>query len=64
MPIVHVEMFSGRTHEQKAEMAQAITDAIANIAQISPEAVTVIFTDVPKEHWAHAGKLASELAQV
>jgi 4-oxalocrotonate tautomerase len=64
MPIVRVEMFSGRTHEQKAEMAQAITDSVANIAQIPPEAVIVIFTDVPREHWAQAGKLASEPAQV
>ena len=64
MPLVHVEMFSGRTHQQKADMAQAITDVITNIAQISPDTVTVIFTDVPREHWAHAGKLASEQSKV
>ncbi len=60
MPVVHVEMFSGRTQAQKRELARAITEAVCNIAQTTPEATTVIFLDVDRENWAHAGKLASE----
>ena len=60
MPIVRVEMFSGRSREQKAELAKAITDAVVRIAKTSPEATAVIFTDVDKENWADAGKLASD----
>ncbi|MDP9238552.1 MAG: tautomerase family protein [Chloroflexota bacterium] len=60
MPIVHIEMFQGRTHAQKQELARAITEAVANIAHTTPEATIVIFNDVGRENWAQAGKLASD----
>lgn len=60
MPIVRVEMWPGRTHEQKAELAKAITEAVVNIGKTSPEATIVVFEDVPKENWSQGGKLASD----
>ena len=60
MPIVRVEMWPGRTHQQKAELAKAITDAIVDIGKTTPEATIVVFEDVPKENWAQGGKLASD----
>ena len=60
MPIVRVEMWPGRTHAQKAELARVITEAIVAIAHTTPEATTVIFQDVPKEGWAVGGVLASD----
>ena len=60
MPLVRVELYPGRTHQQKADLAKAITDAVVNIAVCPPEAVIVIFQEVVKEHWATAGKLASD----
>ena len=62
MPIIHVEMFSGRTQAQKRELARAITEAVCNIAQSTPEATIVIFQDVERENWAQSGRLVSELA--
>jgi 4-oxalocrotonate tautomerase len=60
MPIVRIEMFPGRTHAQKQELARAITEAVANIAHTTPEATIVIFRDVSREDWAQGGKLASD----
>ncbi len=60
MPVVHVEMWTGRTHAQKQELAKAITDAVVKIANTTPEATIVIFNEVPKENWAQAGVLSSE----
>ena len=60
MPIVRIEMWPGRSHSQKAELAKAITEAMVNIAQTTPEAVIVVFEDVPKDNWAEAGIMASE----
>ena len=61
MPIVRVEMWPGRTKEQKAELAQAITDAMTRIAKIAnPDATQVIFHDVSKEDWAIGGVPASD----
>lgn len=60
MPIVRIEMWSGRTQAQKREMARAITEVVCNVAHTTPEATTVIFTDVEKENWAQAGRLVSD----
>ena len=60
MPIVRVEMWPGRSHEQKQQLAKAITDAVVNIGKAPAEATFVIFDDVPRENWAQAGTLASD----
>jgi 4-oxalocrotonate tautomerase len=63
MPIVRVEMWPGRTHAQKQELARVITEAIVSIAQTTPEATIVIFQDVAKENWAQGGVLASDASK-
>jgi len=60
MPIVRVEMWPGRTHAQKAELARLITEAVVTVAHTTPEATTVIFEDVPQDNWAVGGVLASD----
>ncbi len=60
MPIIRVEMWPGRTQAQKRELARAITEVVSNVAQTTPEAITVVFQDVAKEDWAQAGRLASD----
>ncbi len=60
MPIVRVEMWPGRTHAQKQELARAITEVVCNIAHTTPAATIVIFEDVAKENWAQGGVLASD----
>ena len=61
MPVVRVEMWTGRTHAQKQELARVITEAMVNIAHTTPEATIVIFEDIPTENWAQSGALASDL---
>jgi len=60
MPIVRVEMWTGRTHAQKQELARAITEAVCAIAETTPEATIVIFEDIDRSNWAQAGVLASD----
>ncbi len=60
MPIVKIEMWPGRTKQQKAELAKAITDAVVRIAETTPESTIVIFEDVARENWASGGVLSSE----
>jgi 4-oxalocrotonate tautomerase len=60
MPIIRIEMWTGRTHAQKTELARVITDAMVTIAHTTPEATVVIFDDVAKENWATGGVLASD----
>ena len=60
MPIVRIDMWPGRTHAQKQELARVITEAVVNIAHTTHEATIVIFQEIAKEDWAQAGVLASD----
>jgi 4-oxalocrotonate tautomerase len=60
MPIVTVQMYEGRTVEQKRALVKAITDAVVEHAKTTAEGTQVVIVDVPKHNWAHAGKLASD----
>ncbi len=59
MPVVIVEMWEGRTIEQKKLLASGITEVFGKIG-VMPESVHIIIKDNPKHNWATAGKLASE----
>lgn len=60
MPVVHIHMLEGRSVEQKKQLAEAITAAMVNIAQTTPEAVVIVMDDHPRTSWAKSGKLMSE----
>lgn len=62
MPLVRIEMWPGRTKEQKAELARAITEAVVRIAKAPAEQTWVVFQEIPKENWAIGGILASDRA--
>ncbi len=62
MPTIHVEMFAGRTLDQKRALAKALTDATVQTLGGPPDAVDVIFTDVQRHDWATAGQLWSDKA--
>ncbi len=60
MPFVRVSMLPGRTREQKAELARAITEAVVKIAKAPADATAVVFEDISPESWAEAGVLISD----
>ncbi len=60
MPYVNVKMLSGRSTDQKRELAKSITDSVASICNAKPEFVYVVIEDVDKENWAVGGTLAAD----
>lgn len=60
MPTIRVEMFEGRTPEQKKEFVKAITEATVKTLGTSPEAVDVLLFEIRKSDWATGGQLWSE----
>ncbi|BAU24029.1 4-oxalocrotonate tautomerase [Caldimicrobium thiodismutans] len=60
MPIVKIELFSGRSIEIKKKIAQEITDILVKNLNIPSEAVIIIFDDIEKHNFAQAGRLAEE----
>ena len=59
MPVVIVEMWEGRTIEQKKQLTEGITASFERIG-VPKELVQIIIKDIPKHNWATGGKLASE----
>lgn len=60
MPLITVELWEGRSVEEKKNLAQDITDVVTDNIKCPESAVTIIFRDVPMHNWAIGGKLASE----
>ena len=60
MPVVTVDMWEGRTVEQKKQLAEGITSVMTAKLGITPEHIIIIIKDNPKHNWATGGKLASE----
>lgn len=64
MPLVTLHMYPGRTPQQKAGVVQGITDAVVRELGVSAQSVEVLIMEVPREHWAFGGNLASNQAPV
>lgn len=56
MPIIRIELFPGRSHETKMDIATGITRMLEEKAGISPAATTVIFSEVEPSDWVVGGK--------
>ncbi len=61
MPLIRVSLWTGRTQQQKAELAKALTDTMVQVAKVPAQAVTIQFEEMPKENWATGGQLHSVL---
>ena len=61
MPIVKVDLWKGCTKEQKAQMAQEITDVLVRVAKKRATSVVIQFQDYETENWAIGGELASDI---
>lgn len=59
MPHVTIELLEGRTIEQKAAVAKAVTEALVTLAGSKPGDVDIVFVDVARGNWATAGRLLS-----
>ena len=60
MPVVTIEMWEGRSIDQKKQLAEGITASFEKIGT-PREALQIIIKDVPKHNWVIGGKLASEM---
>lgn len=62
MPTMHIELFAGRSPEQKRELVAALTKETCRVLGCEPGAVDIILIDVERENWATGGKLWSEMS--
>jgi 4-oxalocrotonate tautomerase len=60
MPIIRVEMFKGRTRDQKRALVRELTEAFNRTCGGTPESVHIVLTDIDKEDWGAAGILVAD----
>lgn len=60
MPTIRVELFEGRTVEQKRALAAALTEATVRTLGGSADSVDVLFFDIARQDWSTGGKLWSD----
>jgi len=60
VPIIRVEMYEGRSIEQKRELVDVLTRESCRILKCTPEQVHVVIENRKKEDWGLGGKLASD----
>ncbi|MDR1310318.1 MAG: 4-oxalocrotonate tautomerase [Burkholderiaceae bacterium] len=60
MPTINVQMFEGRTLEQKRRFVKALTKAAVKTLDCDASSVDVIICEIRREDWATAGKLWSD----
>lgn len=60
MPYINVKLAGSLTREQKAKIAEEITDTMERIAHKPKSYTYIVFDEVKMEDWAIAGKLLNE----
>jgi 4-oxalocrotonate tautomerase len=57
MPVVQVEMFAGRTLEQKRAMVKEVTEVFVKTINCKAEDVKIIIRELSRENLAEGGSL-------
>ncbi len=60
MPLVHVQMASGRTADQKRALMAAITDAVTTELGTARESVRVWITEFPSTDFMAGGEVLAD----
>jgi len=60
MPIIRVEMFPGRTIDQKRNLARELTDGFVRACGGAGEKLHVVITEVERENWGVGGELMAD----
>ncbi|WP_415236360.1 2-hydroxymuconate tautomerase [Sneathiella sp.] len=60
MPMIRVEMFAGRSAEQKKTLIKSLTKATSEAIGVSVASIDVVITEVAKENWGLGGEPANE----
>ncbi len=62
MPTLRVELFEGRTLQQKRDLARELTAACQRVLGGNGDGIDVIFIDIARHDWATGGQLWSDKA--
>jgi 4-oxalocrotonate tautomerase len=61
MPIINVQMLSGRTREQKNGFMKEVAAITQKILQVPESAVVILITEVDRVHWSVGSQTMEEI---
>ncbi|SCD31011.1 tautomerase family protein [Streptomyces sp. PpalLS-921] len=62
MPNITVEIFEGRTLDQRRQFVEGVTEAAVKAFGIDPEGVRITFFEIGRQDLARGGRLFSDKA--
>ncbi|MBP2622346.1 4-oxalocrotonate tautomerase [Streptococcus oricebi] len=57
MPFVKIDLFEGRSQEQKDQLAREVTEVVSRIAKAPKEAIHVFINDLPEGSYYPQGEM-------
>jgi 4-oxalocrotonate tautomerase len=60
MPHIQITMLQGRSAEQKRRVAKRVTEVLQEELNVSPDKLTIVFVEVPRDSYARNGTLVSD----
>lgn len=63
MPRVTIQLFEGRTHEQKRALVAGVTKVLCETCNATPEETTILIEEMSKNNYSKAGLLFTEYEQ-
>ncbi|EHJ53155.1 4-oxalocrotonate tautomerase [Streptococcus macacae] len=57
MPFVKIDLFEGRSQEQKNELAREVTEVVSRIAKAPKDAIHVFINDLPEGSYYPHGEM-------
>ena len=63
MPYVNIQITTGATREQKAELVKDVTDSLVRVLGKKPEHIHIVIQEINEENWGYAGLLTDTWKQ-
>jgi 4-oxalocrotonate tautomerase len=55
MPVITVSLYTGRTQKEKDRLAEAITEDVVKILNVSKKDVVIVFQEASHGNWYSSG---------
>lgn len=63
MPYVNIQITTGASRAQKAELVRDTTDSLVRVLGKKPEHIHVVIQEIAPENWGFRGVLTDELGK-
>ena len=63
MPYVNIQITTGATRVQKAELVKDVTESLVRVLGKKPEHIHIVIQEIDEENWGYSGLLTDTWKQ-